>query len=1383
MNRGRGAEGGGAPPGRGEDTAGRGGAGAGAGSARGGAADSGARCALCHRGAEAGQRPLLLGGVLASCGELLGPFQGSVYVHRLCALWSPEVFQDGDRLRNVMAAVRRGRQLNCAVCGRKGATIGCRLDWCPKTYHLHCAAGQGGCEFQTDGSWVVSCPAHRVGGGAAETKAAEVARIRRNNSRSGGRGVAAARKRLLEMPSERGAQEGGGAGGAHAAAAVAGGDHDRDEEMFQRKQQRRYARDVAALAPKVLGRNKAQVAAASPGTAAAGGGWASVGGLDHVVAQLKEMVVLPLLYAEDLKALHVQPPRGILLHGEPGTGKTHVVRALAGSLEQAARRPVTFFSRKGADCLGKFHGDAERTLRILFEEATKKQPSIIFFDEIDGLAPSRGSRADPIHASVVSTLLSLMDGVADRGQVIVVGATNRPDSIDPALRRPGRFDREVHFPLPETAARKAIFNVHTRHWQHPPDDCTLTFLSEATHRFAGADIRALCSAAVLCAVRERMPDGLPTPSASLEEGSLNTLDDSSRKFDLNTVVVNEKHWREALQRAAKPCSARSLHSSLSLDAQRQLPWAWVPYLSRTLTPALGWLAGVLPAPSETLLAIRAAAQQRSSFPTTINHSPEEILAGTGALLPSPSQRHMEDTKVRQDKTAVKERRSEDAPNASSGRKLCTLLVCGQDVGGHEEVASATLSVASEFCEIHIASLPALLSAGNGDPAAGAAHVAAQARSSSRPGRPSIIFLPRIETWAFSAVILDTGAVAEAPDGSFPQGMLRHGAGPQSHTLTPAKAATSHGFEGMQDAQNRSWAPSPTQGTAVRGTNSKDYNPHRREFATNMVLPAWKMFSQVISDPCVGQLYLIATSNLSNELFPPEILRIFRGNGHDELLPPNSAPLLNKIITVAAPSDLERQAVIQRVARTVTHEFSDMLEAFAERAREEQTGSDVPLALETNDPGNPEEQGGKPKITVAGRHVDGEEEREGKPAALLAPAEYDARGGTTEDHATTAAPPVMGSDGMDLETNAALSTPLPSGRNGDEVGGRGKGDVQDNQTQEAQVFDGCDEEEEDDTPPCCVCLARDGPKKIYCRRDGCERSAHPRCVKEKRKSTTWTCALCSRNESLRGHRLEKLVETEVTGLKWIGGSLLRDPRCAVACSAEPDNGEWYGAADLAAVATLAGQGKYRAHEDFSLALHRALSIGQKAERDLMREQKALGHPTQEYSTRAAALAGLLDTAEGWLYDLKKHLRQRRHALLVEQQNEEIYERASGAAASLPTSSEHDKPPQSDIPTGGKPVAMATTATPPGSMPPAPLSETARKNLASTLETALRSSLGEALGASWRIRDAEDAMRSALAESRTVLLCRSRGVGPPPTVPDAGPIRTAVRRALAPLLPNP
>ena len=145
--------------------------------------------------------------------------------------------------------------------------------------------------------------------------------------------------------------------------------------------------------------------------------------------------------------------------------------------------------RKGADCLSKWVGEAERQLRLLFEEAKKCQPSIIFFDEIDGLAPVRSSKQEQIHASIVSTLLALMDGMDGRGQVIVIGATNRPDAIDPALRRPGRFDREFYFALPNREARRKILNIHTDGWQPPLDEAFKDELSGMTKGYGGADLR------------------------------------------------------------------------------------------------------------------------------------------------------------------------------------------------------------------------------------------------------------------------------------------------------------------------------------------------------------------------------------------------------------------------------------------------------------------------------------------------------------------------------------------------------------------------------------------------------------------------------------------------------------------------------------------------------------------------------------------------------------------------------------------------------------------------------------------------------------------------------------------------------------------------------
>src|SRR3984885_12597755 len=195
------------------------------------------------------------------------------------------------------------------------------------------------------------------------------------------------------------------------------------------------------------------------------------------------MTLLPLLYPEVFQRFSVTPPRGVLFHGPPGTGKTLLARALAASCRSNGKQICmlllflyssqliifmflqAFFMRKGADCLSKWVGEAERQLRLLFEEARNSQPSIIFFDEIDGLAPVRSSKQEQIHASIVSTLLALMDGMDGRGQVVVIGATNRPDAVDPALRRPGRFDREFYFPLPATEARRKIIDIHTKGWK------------------------------------------------------------------------------------------------------------------------------------------------------------------------------------------------------------------------------------------------------------------------------------------------------------------------------------------------------------------------------------------------------------------------------------------------------------------------------------------------------------------------------------------------------------------------------------------------------------------------------------------------------------------------------------------------------------------------------------------------------------------------------------------------------------------------------------------------------------------------------------------------------------------------------------------------------
>ncbi|QID85314.1 TAT-binding protein-like protein 7, AAA ATPase [Saccharomyces pastorianus] len=270
-----------------------------------------------------------------------------------------------------------------------------------------------------------------------------------------------------------------------------------------------------------------------------------IGGLDNYIDQLKEMVALPLLYPELYQNFNITPPRGVLFHGPPGTGKTLMARALAASCSSDERK-ITFFMRKGADILSKWVGEAERQLRLLFEEAKKQQPSIIFFDEIDGLAPVRSSKQEQIHASIVSTLLALMDGMDNRGQVIVIGATNRPDAVDPALRRPGRFDREFYFPLPDVKARSKILQIQTKKWTSPLSIEFINKLAILTKGYGGADLRSLCTEAALISIQRNFPQIYRSNDKLL-------VDPSKIKVKVNDFML-------ALKKIV-PSSARSTGSS------------------------------------------------------------------------------------------------------------------------------------------------------------------------------------------------------------------------------------------------------------------------------------------------------------------------------------------------------------------------------------------------------------------------------------------------------------------------------------------------------------------------------------------------------------------------------------------------------------------------------------------------------------------------------------------------------------------------------------------------------------------------------------------------------------------------------------------------------
>lgn len=346
-----------------------------------------------------------------------------------------------------------------------------------------------------------------------------------------------------------------------------------EDEEFLKRENKRLQRDLLRIAPMYIGGSD------SAGSENSFQGWESVAGLKDVIRCMKEVVIIPLLYPDFFDNLGLTPPRGVLLHGYPGTGKTLVVRSLIGACARGDRR-IAYFARKGADCLGKYVGDAERQLRLLFQVAEKCQPSIIFFDEIDGLAPCRTPQQDQTHSSVVSTLLALMDGLKSRGSVVVIGATNRPDAVDPALRRPGRFDREIYFPLPSTEDRASILSLHTQKWPKPISGSLLGWIAKKTSGFAGADLQALCTQAAMNALKRNFPLQKVLSVAEKRNSS------GCKNTPLPSFTVEERDWVEAFSSSPLPCSQREAGNAANDVACSPLPVQLIPCLLRPLCTIL-----------------------------------------------------------------------------------------------------------------------------------------------------------------------------------------------------------------------------------------------------------------------------------------------------------------------------------------------------------------------------------------------------------------------------------------------------------------------------------------------------------------------------------------------------------------------------------------------------------------------------------------------------------------------------------------------------------------------------------------------------------------------------------------------------------------------------
>ncbi|EMA01874.1 transitional endoplasmic reticulum ATPase [Haloarcula vallismortis] len=247
-----------------------------------------------------------------------------------------------------------------------------------------------------------------------------------------------------------------------------------------------------------------------------------IGGLDRELEQVREMIELPMRHPELFQQLGIEPPKGVLLHGPPGTGKTLMAKAVANEID------AYFTTISGPEIMSKYYGESEEQLREIFDEASENSPAIVFIDEIDSIAPKRGETQGDVERRVVAQLLSLMDGLEERGQVIVIGATNRVDAIDPALRRGGRFDREIEIGVPDKEGRKEILQVHTR-GMPLSEKIDIENYAENTHGFVGADLASLTKESAMNALRRIRPE-LDLESDEIDAEVLERLEISDTDF-------------------------------------------------------------------------------------------------------------------------------------------------------------------------------------------------------------------------------------------------------------------------------------------------------------------------------------------------------------------------------------------------------------------------------------------------------------------------------------------------------------------------------------------------------------------------------------------------------------------------------------------------------------------------------------------------------------------------------------------------------------------------------------------------------------------------------------------------------------------------------------
>ncbi|WP_297470527.1 AAA family ATPase, partial [Thermococcus sp.] len=275
--------------------------------------------------------------------------------------------------------------------------------------------------------------------------------------------------------------------------------------------------------------------------------WDDIGGLEDVKQELREAVEWPLKYPEAFQGLGITPPKGILLYGPPGTGKTLLAKAVANESQ------ANFIAIKGPEVLSKWVGESEKNIREIFRKARQAAPTVIFIDEIDAIAPRRGTDVNRVTDRLINQLLTEMDGIQENSGVVVIGATNRPDIIDPALLRPGRFDRLILVPAPDEKARLEIFKVHTR--KVPlAEDVSLEELAKRTEGYTGADIAAVVREAAMLAMRRALQEGIIKPGMKADE--------IRRK-----VKVTMKDFEEALKKIGPSVSKETMEYYRKIQEQ------------------------------------------------------------------------------------------------------------------------------------------------------------------------------------------------------------------------------------------------------------------------------------------------------------------------------------------------------------------------------------------------------------------------------------------------------------------------------------------------------------------------------------------------------------------------------------------------------------------------------------------------------------------------------------------------------------------------------------------------------------------------------------------------------------------------------------------------